>query len=184
MINPFDILIAIAMIVGVAIGFVRGLLRMLFAVVVIYLATVVAMTFYVPFGRFIGRILTTMSRTGTEALAFALILILVAVILQFLLSRTYRDTEWPGLRQIDQLGGLIFGFLVTSLWIGLAIVGAGFVLQTPAPGGEATQSNLTYYFQTSTLIPIFYRFLPLAFATLKPWVPKGKLPDIFSLRPL
>jgi hypothetical protein len=125
-----------------------------------------------------------MSQTGTEALAFALILVLLAVILHFLLSRTYRNTEWPGLRQVDQLGGLVFGFVVTTLWVGLALVGIGFVLQTPAPGGEATQSSLTYYFHTSTLIPIFYRFLPLAFATLKPWVPKGKLPDIFSLRPL
>jgi uncharacterized membrane protein required for colicin V production len=182
--NPFDVLIALAMLAGVALGFVRGMLRMVFAVVVIYVATVLAMTFYVPLGKFIGRILTGASKTSTEAIAFILILIVAAVILHFLLSRTYRNTEWPGLRQIDQLGGLVFGFLVTTLWIGLALVGISFILGTPAPGTEVARGNLIYYYRTSVLIPIFYQFLPVAFATLKPWVPKGKLPDIFSLRPL
>jgi uncharacterized membrane protein required for colicin V production len=181
--NPFDVLIAFAMIAGVILGFVRGLLRMAFAVVIIYVATILAMTFYVPLGKFIRRILTTMSPSATEAIAFLFILILSAVILHFLLSRTYRNTEWPGIRQIDQLGGLVFGFLVTTLWIGMALVGINFVLGTPTPGAEVARGNIAYYYRTSALIPIFYRFLPIAFATLKPWVPKGKLPDIFSLRP-
>jgi uncharacterized membrane protein required for colicin V production len=182
-VNPFDFLIAFAMLVGVALGFTRGLLRMAFAVVIIYVATILAMTFYIPAGGFIRRILTTMSRSATEAISFLLILILSAVILHFLLSRTYKNTEWPGIRQIDQLGGLVFGFLVTALWIGMALVGINFVLSTPTPGAEAAQGNLIYYYHTSALIPIYFRFLPIAFATLKLWVPKGKLPDIFALKP-
>jgi uncharacterized membrane protein required for colicin V production len=181
--NPFDFLIGFAMLAGIALGFVRGLLRTAFAVVVLYVAAVLAMTFYIPLGHFIRRILTTMSQSVTEAIAFLFILVASAALLQFLLSRTYRDTEWPGIRQIDQLGGLVFGFLVTALWIGMALVGINFVLGTPTPGAEAARGGLVYYYRTSSLVPVFYRFLPLAFATLKPWVPKGQLPDIFSLRP-
>jgi uncharacterized membrane protein required for colicin V production len=181
--NPFDFLIGFAMLGGIALGFIRGLLRMAFAVVILYIATILAMTFYIPLGGFIRRMLPALSKTSTEAIAFLFILILSAVLLQFLFSRTYKETEWPGVRQIDQLGGLVFGFLVTTLWISMAIIGINFVLGTSTPGAEATRSSLVYYFRNSALIPIFYRFLPIAFATLKPWVPKGQLPDIFAIRP-
>jgi uncharacterized membrane protein required for colicin V production len=182
--NPFDVLIAFALLAGLLLGFTRGLLRMAFAVVVIYIAAVLAMTFYVPLGEFIRRILTGLSLYVTEAIAFLLILIVSAVILQFLLSRTYKNTEWPGIRQIDQLGGLVFGFFVTTLWIAMALIGINFVLGTPTPGAEVARGNFAYYYRASILIPIFVKFLPIALATLKPWVPQGKLPDIFSLRPL
>jgi uncharacterized membrane protein required for colicin V production len=182
--NPFDVFIALGLLAGILLGFTRGLLRMAFAVVVLYISTVLAMTFYVSLGKFIGRIFPGMSIHSREALAFVLILLLSAGILQFLLSRTYKNTEWPGIRQIDQLGGMVFGFFVTVLWISLALIGIGFVLGTPAPGTQVVQGNLTYYYNTSSLIPMFMRFLPIALATLKPWVPQGKLPDIFSLRPL
>ncbi len=179
--NPFDFLIAIAMLGGVALGFARGLLRMAFAVLVFYVAAVLAMSFYVPVGTFIHRLLPALAMTTAEAVAFLLILILTAVLLQFLLSRTYKNTEWPGIRQIDQLGGLVFGFLLAALWIGMALVAINFILSTPTPGVEVAQGNMIYYYRQSNLIPVFYKFLPVALATLKPWVPKGKLPDIFSI---
>jgi uncharacterized membrane protein required for colicin V production len=182
--NPFDLLIGIGLLAGILLGFSRGILRMAFAVVVVYIATVLAMTFYIPFGKFLGRIITPLSVVATEALAFMLILLLTALILHFLLRRTYRNTEWPGIRQIDQLGGLVFGFIVTTLWIALALIGIGFVLGTPTPGAQVVQGNFAYYYSTSNFVPIFNRFLPIALATLKPWVPQGKLPDIFSLKPL
>lgn len=181
--NPFDVLIALAMIAGVALGFVRGLLRMAFSVIILYVATVVAMTFYIPLGGYIRRLLTRMSPAASEGLAFAIILIVIAVVLHFLLGRTYKNLEWPAIRQIDQLGGMVFGFLTVTLWIGIVLVAIDFVLGTPTPGVEMTRQSLIFQFHSSYLIPIYYRVLPIAFATLKPWVPRGHLPDIFSLRP-
>jgi uncharacterized membrane protein required for colicin V production len=182
--NPFDVMVGFAMLAGILLGFSRGLLRMGFAIIVVYVGTVLAMSFYIPLGKFVGRILTDMSTVGTEAIAFVFILVVSAVILHLLLRRTYKNTEWPGLRQIDQLGGMVLGFVVTILWIGLALIGIQFVLGTPTPVTHVAQYNFMYYYQTSTLVPIFNRFLPIALVTLKPWVPKGQLPDIFSLKPL
>jgi uncharacterized membrane protein required for colicin V production len=180
--NPFDALIALATIVGVALGFVRGLLRMAFSVIILYVATVVAMTFYISLGRYIRRLLARLAPATSEGLAFALILIVTAIALHFLLSRTYKNLEWPAVRQVDQLGGMVFGFLAVTLWIGIALIAIDFVLGTPAPGVEMTRRSLIFQFHTSRLIPIYYQFLPIAFATLKPWVPKGQLPDILILR--
>jgi uncharacterized membrane protein required for colicin V production len=181
--NPFDALIAFALLVGIALGFIRGLVRMGLGLLILYVATILAMNFYGPLGGWI-RYLTgyRLVEAGSEVVAFLFILIVLTVGLSFLLKRTYRDTEWPGIRQVDQLGGLVLGFFLTTMWIGLALIGIAFVLGTPVAGSDALRQNLLLQFRSSRLIPIFYKFLPIAFATLKPWIPRGQLPEIFTFR--
>jgi membrane protein required for colicin V production len=178
--NPFDVLIAFAMLAGIIWGFVRGLVRSALGLAVIYIATILAVNFYIPVGKWLrylsGRRVTDIT---SQAVAFILILVVIAVALHLALRRTYKDTEWPGIRHIDQLGGLVLGFFLTVFWIGLALLLIAFVLGTPTLAGEELRQNLLSYFHSSTLIPIYYRFLPVAVATLKPWVPRGQLPDIF-----
>jgi hypothetical protein len=96
--------------------------------------------------------------------------------------RTYRDTELPGIRQIDQLGGMVIGFFLATIWIGFSIVALAFMLGTPVTQDDSLRQNLIAYFQSSNLIPIFYSFLPVALATLRPWMPQGLPPDIFRSR--
>ena len=103
------------------------------------------------------------------------------ITLNFILRRTYRDTELPGIRQIDQLGGMIIGFFLATLWIGFSILAIAFILGAPVDEASSLRLNLINYFQSSNLIPIFYAFLPIALATLRPWMPKG-LPDLFVFR--
>lgn len=181
--NPFDILIIFALLIGTTMGLIRGLLRMSLGLLVIYIAAILAMNFYIPLGRWL-RYLTgnRASVVVGEAIAFLLILAIVAIVLHVLLRRTFKDTEWPGIRQIDQLGGMTLGFILTALWIGLTLVGLAFVLGVPGVGSDAFRQNVLFYFQRSALIPIFYRFLPHAFATLKPWIPRGRLPEILTFR--
>jgi uncharacterized membrane protein required for colicin V production len=177
--NPFDVLIVLGLLGGVALGFVRGLVRMVLSLLVLYVAAVLALTLYETVGRWIGYMFG-MPRTANLALAFILILVLVSVLLNFILRRTYKDTELPGIRQIDQLGGLVIGFFVTSIYIGLAILVIAYVLNALAGDITGFQQNAVIYFNNSALIPIFYNFLPIAVASLKPWAPEG-LPDILSI---
>ena len=178
--NPFDVLIALALLAGVALGFVRGLVRMALSLLVLYVAAVLALTLHRPAGNWIIY-LFGLPRNVSQGMAFILILILTSVIINFVLRRTYKDTELPGIRQIDQLGGLVIGFLVTCIWIGLVILVVAFLLRTPVSDEATFQMNLTAYFRSSALIPIFYRILPIAVATLRPWLPKELSPDILNL---
>ena len=75
------------------------------------------------------------------------------------------NTELPGVRQIDQLGGMLIGFIVISTWIGLAIVALAFVLKATDMAGSGLRDNMLMYFQSSQLIPIFYRFRCFKFNT-------------------
>jgi uncharacterized membrane protein required for colicin V production len=179
--NPFDVLIAFALVGGTALGFVRGLMRMALSVLVLYIAAVLAMTFYDEAGRYLTYMFG-LPQAISQALAFLLILILTTTLINFILRRTYRDTALPGLRQVDQLGGMVIGFFLSVIWIGLAILALAFVLATPVAEGGSLHLSLLSYFQNSNLIPIFYALLPIMLATLKPWMPKGLPPDIFTLR--
>jgi uncharacterized membrane protein required for colicin V production len=179
--NPFDVLIAFALLGGAALGFIRGLIRMALSLLILYVAAVLAMTFYVKLGRLVS-LMFSLPLTLGQGLAFLLILVVVTALLNFVLHRFYRDTELPGLRQIDQLGGMVIGFFLSAIWIGLSILVIAFVLGTPVTGDDGFRLNLISYFQSSKLIPIFYQFLPVALATLKPWMPKGLPPDILIFR--
>jgi len=181
--NPLDALIVFALLGGVVWGFLRGLVRMVLSLLVLYIATVLAMSFYGQGGRLLSYLSGgAIGGTMSEALAFVLILVLTTSIVNFVLSRTYKNTELPGVRQIDQLGGMIAGFLLVAVWIGLSVVALAFVLSNTAGAGSAFLQTVQHYFVNSSLIPMFYRFLPLVLATLRPWMPQGISPDIFSLR--
>jgi len=179
--NPFDVIIAFALLSGIAYGFTRGLVRMALSLLVLYIATVLAMTLYGPVGGWI-RYLTsgTLSTTVSQVIAFGLILILFYALTTFILRRTYKDTDLPGIRQFDQIGGMVLGFLLTCFWIGLALIVISFVLKATDVTASTLRENMLMFFRTSHLIPIFYRLFPIFFITLRPWMPKGLSPDIFS----
>jgi uncharacterized membrane protein required for colicin V production len=179
--NPFDVLIIFALLGGAAWGFVRGLVRMALSLLVFYVAAVLAMTLYVTVGRWIGY-MSGMPQTLSQGVGFLLILALTTIVFNFVLRRTYRDTELPGIRQIDQLGGMVIGFFLATIWIGFTILVLAFMLGTPVTEDDSLRLKLIAYFQSSNLIPIFYRFLPVALATLRPWMPKGLPPEIFTFR--
>lgn len=179
--NPFDFIIALALVGGVALGFVRGLVRMALSLVVLYVAAALAMVFHPRVGTWISQ-MSGLPLAVAQGLAFLLLLAVVSILLNFLLHRTYRDTELAGVRQVDQLGGMVIGFFLTVIWIGLSLLVLAYVLSTPVTAEDTVRLSMIGYFQSSNLIPIFYQFLPVALATLKPWMPKGLAPDIFTFR--
>lgn len=181
--NPFDFVIVVALVGGIILGFVRGLVRMVLSLLVLYVAMVLSMTFYGYIGMWINYLTANaLPQSVSEALAFVLILVLTTSVINFILHRTYKDTELPGIRQVDQLGGMVVGFILFSVWIGLAILALAFVLNATDARVGSLRENMLFYFNTSFLIPIFYRLLPIVVATLRPWMPKGLPPDIFTIR--
>jgi uncharacterized membrane protein required for colicin V production len=179
--NPFDFLIAVALVGGVALGFVRGLVRMALSLVVLYVAAALAMISHPRLGRLIGQ-MSGLPLAVAQGLAFLFVLAVFAILLNFLLHRTYRDTELPGLRQVDQLGGMVIGFFLIVVWVGLCLVVLAFMLSVPVTGEDTVRRSMISFFQGSHLIPIFYKFLPIALTTLRPWMPKGIAPEIFTFR--
>jgi uncharacterized membrane protein required for colicin V production len=180
-INPFDVIIIVILLGGVFIGMLRGLVRMVLNLLVLYVGAVLAVTFHIPLANYVYRIFAFPSRLSVS-LSFVLILIVTYIVLTFIIRRTYKETELPGIRQLDQLGGLVVGFLVTALWIGFGLLVISFFLSTAPVDVQGVQKNLITYFRRSAMVDVFYRFLPVALATLRPWMPKGIPPEILTTR--
>lgn len=179
--NPFDVLIAFILIAGVVWGFTHGLVRMALSLLVLYLAVALAMSFYVRVGKWIVYLSEGgLIQGAAELSAFLFILILVTTLVNWIVARTFKDTELPAIRQIDQLGGLIIGFILAATWISVVLAGLVFALNTPGVGSDAFRGNILNYMRTSLLVPIFSDVWPIMLATLRPWMPKGKLPAIFA----
>jgi hypothetical protein len=47
---------------------------------------------------------------------------------------------------------------------------------------QGIQRNLITYVRRSAMVDLFYDFLPVALATLRPWMPKGIPPEILTTR--
>lgn len=178
--NPFDVLIVFAVLVGTILGFVRGLVRMLLSLAVLYVAAVLGLTLHRPFSNWIFYIFG-LPESVSLGLAFLLIVIVASTVMNLVLRYTYKDTELPGIRQIDQLGGMIVGFFVTCIWIGFAILVLAFFLTAPDTQPTDLQVSMLNYFRRSALVPIFYDFLNIALVTLRPWMPKGLRPELFRI---
>lgn len=178
--NPFDVLIVIGVLLGAAVGFVRGLVRMALSVAVLYVTTVLGVLLYRPMGNWIHEGFGV-PLTGSLSLSFVLIVVLGFVIISAMLRRVYKETELPGIRRIDQLGGLIVGFFVGCLWVGLAVLVLNFLLTATAAQASGVPGNAFVYFRQSALIPVFYDFLRIALVTLKPWMPKGIPPELLRI---
>jgi hypothetical protein len=56
------------------------------------------------------------------------------------------------------------------------------MLSVPVTEEDTVRRSMVSFFQGSHLIPIFYNFLPVALTTLRPWMPKGIAPEIFTFR--
>ncbi len=178
--NPFDVLIIFGVLVGALVGFIRGLVRMLMSLAVLYVAAVLGLALHVPLGNWISNGFN-LDRTFSLVLAFGLIVILTFAGLNFVLRRIYKETELPSIRQIDSLGGLVVGFFVACVWIGLVILVLAFLLNATGAEPTGVQQNMLGYFNGSALIPVFYDFLGVALATLRPWMPKGLPPELFRI---
>jgi uncharacterized membrane protein required for colicin V production len=174
--NPFDVFIVIGVLLGAAIGFVRGLVRMALSVAVLYVTTILGVLAYRPMGEWIHNGFGV-PLTGSLSFSFVLVVVLGFIIISAILRRVYKETELPGIRRIDQLGGLIIGFFVGCLWVGLAVLVLNFLLTATA----GASPNVFYYFRQSALIPVFYEFLRIALVTLKPWMPKGIPPELLQI---
>jgi uncharacterized membrane protein required for colicin V production len=138
----------------------------------LYIATLLAMQFHLPLGKWMSELTATSLRT-TRAFAFLLILVITDILLSFLARCAYKDTRLPFLGNLDQVGGLLIGFASTCAWISLAIPLLSGIPWLPF------RASLYEAMRASALVPLFDNLLPLILATLRPWLPGG-IPPIFS----
>jgi hypothetical protein len=180
-------LVLMLMVIGLlAISCRQGIIRGIMTIVILYIATGIAATFYRHFGPFLGKLLQVLAKlivafvpipqlTTTFdgrvdhtvlAISFLLITVLIAIVLEIISRFSFRDTRLPSLGIVDTLGGavvlLLVGLLITSLLFNT--LGYGWMRRTH---------------QKARLRPVFNQVIYLHYVTQSFWFP-AEPPPIYS----
>jgi uncharacterized membrane protein required for colicin V production len=174
----FDMVIVVALVVGVFIGFTQGMIRYVLNSIAVLIAFVVAAQLKGPIIDLLG-FWRAFTPEGRELLVFVLLYI-GFVVAGFLVVRAlYHRTRLPIIRQLDEIGGAIFGLVFVALVITFLMLVYDSYFQA---GGDAGGWVEGFYdaMNASVLVQYFRELIvPTAGFLVRPFVP-GEIADILE----
>lgn len=198
MFNAFDFLLIFFLLVGTAWGLLRGAGKLLIGLFSLYIGLVLSLLLYRPLGNFLRDLIPDMSLYGSQSLAFVFLLLVFVNGFSFFTryfstppeerrrktkSGVQEAVEKGGKRflagPLNQLLGLLVGFLVTVVWISLILAIVQFAVKSGWPTGNPTRAALSQQLGGSTLVPVFNYILVRVYYSVRIWVPGG-VPSIFA----
>ena len=164
---------------GVFAGFTQGMMRYILNAVAVLVAFVLASQLKGPVVDLLG-FWEAFSPEGRELLIFNILFFGFTIAGFFVIRALYKRTRLPIVRQLDEIGGAIFGLLFTVLVICFALV----VLDSFFEGGGQTGGGVKslYDAMNDSVIIEFFRatVIPIAGFLVRPFVPS----DLTEFLPL
>lgn len=155
---------------GVFAGFTQGMIRYVLNAIAVVVAFVIASQLKEPVVELLG-FWQVFGREGRELLVFVLLFFGLVIAGFFLIRALYHRTRLPVARQIDEIGGAIFGLVFAALVLSLQLlVYDSFFMR----GGETAGWVATYYdLLNDSLIISFFRdtLIPAVGFVARPFVP-------------
>jgi uncharacterized membrane protein required for colicin V production len=165
-----DLAIIVILAGGVFVGFTQGMIRYVLNALAVIVAFILAAQLKGPIVGLLG-FWTAFSPGGRELLVFVLLFFGFVLAGWFTIRAMYRRTRLPIARQLDELGGAIFGLVFAALLISLhLVVYDSFFLA----GGQTSGWVGSYYDALNdSLIVEFFRetLIPTAGFLARPFVP-------------
>lgn len=154
-----DLLIIGLLAAGVFAGFTQGMIRYVLNAVAVLVAFVLASQLKEPVTDLL-RFWRAFTPEGRELLVFVILFVAFVVAGFFAIRAAYRRTRLPIVRQLDEIGGAIFGLLFVALLITFHLVvydsyfmGDGQTRGWVAAYYDALNGSLIIGFMRETLIP-------------------------------
>jgi membrane protein required for colicin V production len=176
--NWLDFVLLFIVLVGALFGFFQRLVRQIGGLVSLYIGLVLASAFYGHLTNWLGSHFRIMSREVGEVLSFLVIFALVYGLLELIFRRTVPESRLAFLGVMDQLGGVILGFLATAAQVGVALLILQFVGGITWVRGDSFRLAFLQAFDSSLLAPLFTSYVSLVVGLVQPWLPGG-LPSFF-----
>jgi hypothetical protein len=196
MFNALDYLLIFILIVGAAWGMIRGAGRLLIGLFSLYVGLVISLLLYQPLGNFFRQLLPAMSVSGSQSLAFVVLLFVIVNGFAFLTryfttppeerklssKGAVEETVTRGWRRfvagpLNTLLGLGLGLIVTGVWMSLLLAVVQFFFRSGVSVGGV--SALRVQLDNSTLIPWFNYALERIYWSVSIWMP-GQMPGLFA----
>jgi uncharacterized membrane protein required for colicin V production len=179
--NWFDVVIFLVVAGGLLVGYSQGLLRQVVGLAALYLATIVATQYYIPFSNFIYGMLFLNPSRFVNVVSFLVIFFGISALINVLAADAYQMTKLKLFPTIDQLGGAFLGLVTTVILLGLFIPILQFVSVEPLPYIDSVRATLVDGIANSRFVPAFLAIRHDLLNTIAPWLPNGQIPSIFNL---
>lgn len=152
--NELDIILIVIILVGIVIGWRRGLIRVLISIASIYIIVIVAGYAYKPIGDTLvgglGRLGIGVGTIGAHNFAYIVVVIALTVVFELGARNSFEATHIRSLGSFDNVLGALAGIIYGMLWASLFLV----PLQYSAAMEASPWTNAIY---NSTLVPTLNR---------------------------
>lgn len=167
----FDLVIILVLAGAVFAGFTQGMIRYVLNALAVIVAFVLASQLKEPIVDLL-RFWEAFGREGRELLIFVLLFFGFVIGGFFAIRAFYRRTRLPIIRQLDEIGGAIFGLLFAALVITFQLI----VYDSFFRGGGETGGWVAAYYNAlnDSVIVQFFRetLIPTAGFLARPFVPE------------
>ena len=174
----FDLVIIVALIGGVFAGFTQGMIRYVLNALAVILAFVLASQLKGPIFELL-RFWQAFTPAGRELLIFVLLFFAFVIGFFFAIRAMYHRTRLPIVKQLDEIGGAIFGLIFAAMLITFQLlVFDSFFVEGNQTGGWVS----SYYdaLNDSVLVQFFREtIIPTAGFLARPFVP-GEIADLLN----
>jgi uncharacterized membrane protein required for colicin V production len=165
-----DLAIIFILAAGVFVGFTQGMIRYLLNSIAVVVAFVLASQLKGPVVDLLG-FWEAFTPEGRELIVYVVLFVGLVVAGWFVVRALYHRGRMPIARQLDEIGGAIFGLLWVALILSFQLV----VLDSYyVPGGEVTGFLGSYYeAMNASVIITFFRdtLIPAVGYLARPFVP-------------
>lgn len=174
-----DVLLALIFLTMGGLSIAAGLIRSLFRVLALYLATAAAGLLY-PYAALFVSAIGGNTPTLTHFIMFWVLFATVTGTLEILLRNGFPDTRLPALGLLDHFLGLLPGIAGGLIVVGLLVATLGYApQQTWGRPLEGLRLATAEAWEQTALRPLLAPFLPQYLNLHKLWMPVS--PPIFSL---
>ena len=136
--NFFDWILILVVVISMVLAFRRGLVRAIFGLLGVVGGFQLAAWNYASLGDLIGESRLRITTPVARVLAFVVIVLVVAVLLEVAGSLVQKALRWVGLGPLDRVLGTIFGFARGCL-VGMAVL---MLTTTFAPNSEVLSTSV------------------------------------------
>jgi len=181
MVNGFDILIVILLVLTIAAGFFGGIVRFASMALAIYFSAIAAAHWYLDLAAFGHRHFRDFSLDAGRFVMFVAIMAFGTIVLTPVIAWTVGRFNPP---RRWQIADNVIGAGLGGVAIVLSLVPLSLVLQalnqTVLNTGGSTLGGVHDQIERSALIPVFLRMAPVFIHLISPWFPGG-VPPILSV---
>lgn len=150
--NELDIILVFILLVGVGVGFRRGLVRVFISTVGIYFTVVVAGYVYEPVGDTLSggldRLGIGVGLIGAHNFSYVVAVIAMTIIVELVSRSTFEQTRIGAVGRLDNVLGALFGIFYGALWASLFLVPGQYSV---AESNSSWRAGITQ----SELMPVF-----------------------------